>query len=529
MLPLITASADHVSGATLQPTSARAGLKADLLVAFALALCGFVVFLPGLRSGFVSDVWFFLDAAQTTPFSSLIAGFQPNPHSWYRPLTELTFWLEFKLFGFNSVSYHLFALGCHVLSSVILYFLAKRLTSSRMAAGVAAFTFLLSIHAHEVVWDTADLHNALGGVVLLGAVTAYAWNRKWLATILLIILLMVDETGLLVFPFFVTYEVLFGGRLHMQAPLPSTLGSSSRVPRLLSLLPAAIITMGYLVLRFATGVYNETVPCRTQDCLFQGMLHYTDRLLIRPEVLIAGDWVRHYKYGFLAILLALGLFLLLRPWGWIARFNTPEPSGEYGKTEQDGWKPIAFALAWLAISISYFVYALWGYVSDRFLYVPDMGLALLFGGLTSQVINHWSITPVFWRRTTMVVGGLTGLWLMTGVVMLWHRGEMWAAAGDEAHMIVERVHALAPNPDPGSYILLYDTPDSLSPAIPPGNTGPYVFRNGIESAVGLTYEQRNFTVMRGRPDTILPVGAQVVRISVAYGDVKLIDNSTPSK
>lgn len=266
----------------------------------------------------------------------------------------------------------------------------------------------------------------------------------------------------------------------------------------MQLWPFVVVTVGYLLLRLLTpgGFYNETVPCHTAECFFTGSLEYANRLLVRPEAFLATIWTKRLRF-FVVSVGGLGLMLLLlRPWLWHSR------------------RAIMFAAGWLVGAVFYFLYALWPYITDRFLYIPDMGPALFAGAVAAQVIAAWPKTRIVGRAVGSVVAAVVVVWVVAGVWMLWGRGEAWTQAGREAASIVDQVYSLAPNPTPGSALVLSDVPDSLSPPIPPSNTGPYIFRNGIEAALRLRYGRGDFDILNAPPPYTFDPGRQVVRISV---------------
>src|SRR5436309_5108814 len=139
-----------------------AGTKPRLDIILPLFVCsGLVFFVPFVPSGFVSDSFSFLEAAQQATLSSLLAGFVPSSATWYRPMTQLVFWAKYQLFGLDPLGFNLAATACHIVSSVPLYAIGTRLTRHRLCGVLAGSAFLFGIHAHETVWDIADLHNAL--------------------------------------------------------------------------------------------------------------------------------------------------------------------------------------------------------------------------------------------------------------------------------------------------------------------------------------------------------------------------------
>ena len=81
--------------------------------------------------------------------------------------------------------------------------------------------------------------------------------------------------------------------------------------------------------------------------------------------------------------------------------------------------------------------------------------------------------------------------------MLFGRGQLWIGAGEQAASILREVHALVPDPPRDAVFIFRNVPDETSPAIPPGNTGPYVFHVGLQSAIRLEYDRSDLTVVGG--------------------------------
>src|SRR5262249_36884203 len=152
------------------------------------------------------------------------------------------------------------------------------------------------------------------------------------------------------------------------------------------------------------------------------------------------------------------------------------------------WEGGIFAGSWLAIAVAYAVVSLWPYVSDRFLYVPDMALAVLVGWIAGEGYRAWPRTWPGRLFGALALGALLG-WIALGAYGLYHRGARWSAAGQDARHIIEHIHASVPAPPRNASFCLVGAVDSSWPVIPPGNTGPYLFRNGLAPALRMRFER----------------------------------------
>ena len=439
-----------------------------------LALVVVLSFVPSLGAGFVSDAFVFLEQSRRFSPGGLLAQFVPAPGQWYRPLTTLVFWLEYRLFGLAPLGYHVVAWLCHLSAAVLVMALGHRITGSRVAAWVAGTVFVLSIHAHEIVFDAADLHNALSGVSLPACVLAWLRGSPVLALALAGITLGIDENGLLALPLVALSEAVYGR------------GS----PRGYRLIPLALLTAAYIGLRLAVGggFANEGVPCRSPHCLAVAVLEYLNRLFVRPEAVLALAWRHRVVLALVTALVLVALLVLLRPWRW------------------HDWRAIGFGAGWLIGTTLFSILALYPYVADRFLYIPDMGLALLIGALANEGFRAWRTAPAGARVGLALVALVMSAWILSGAVALAGRGRLWREAGAVARSIVESTVAALPSPPPRATLVFQKIPDSHPPGIPPANTGPYLFRNGLGAALRIRYGRNDLVVLKGGggpPDAIV--------------------------
>jgi hypothetical protein len=469
-----------------------------VLSACLLAVAVAFAFVPGLRAGFVSDAFDFLEEGRRSSFAQTLAHFVPPPvgHWSYRPVTRTVFWLEYHLFGLDPLGYHTVALLCHLMTVALVFALGLEVTRSRIASIVAAATFALSIHAHEVVFDVGDLHNALSGVTLTACVLAYRRGARALSLLLGGLTMGIDEYGMLALPLTALCEGVFDLR---QVNAPCLLAALRR------LIPLAALTIAYVVLRLAGGgLTYEVEPCRSARCLAVAALEYLNRLFVRPDALLALAWSHRIIMALITLLTLAALLCLLRAWAWRE------------------WSGIVFGGGWLAVTTAFSILALFPYVADRFLYLPDIGLSLLLGAGAAQTFRAWHTAPAGTRVGFAAAALTLGVWVASGAFMLALRGGLWSAAGEEARAIVAATIAAVPSPPPGATLAFSYIPDSYFRAIPPGNTGPYLFRNGLGSAVRFGYGRSDLVVTTEagapREAITLAIGRSAVRRTGGWTD-----------
>jgi len=457
---------------------------------------GTVACAPGLNAGFVSDDYGFLRTAATTSLSRQLGSFMPSAATFYRPLGDLLFWVEYHLFGYHALPYHVVAFGFHIASVILLLLLVRRLAGGWLAAVVAAYVFLTTIHLHEVIWWMADYHYAPVTALLLGTTLAHACDRRGLAFALGSAGLFTSEPGILVVPILALYESIY--RVDWQR-------RRTWIECVRRLLPLMIVTIAYVGLRVGVAggrFHNETVPCRGVRCLATGAMDYLNRLVLRPNRLISLDTSHRTTIALLIVLAGVLLAVVLRPWAWST------------------WPAVLFALSWIALSSLLFIVTLWPYSSDRFLYLPDAGLAILLGVAAAQCWRLINEGAGLHRLGPIAVLGGVAVWMALAPPMLWSRAQLWNAAGDEVRSIIESTVRTVPDPPRGTILLFHRVPDSYAQQIPPGNTGPYVFRNDLDAAILHRYGRADLTVLTDRRGNAVPAGSTILQLTISDGRVR---------
>jgi 4-amino-4-deoxy-L-arabinose transferase-like glycosyltransferase len=100
------------------------------------------------------------------------------------------------------------ALASHLLCIALIYSLTARLTGSRKAALLAGLIFLTDPHAQQPLWDISFLHVVIQTPLFLTALLAYVKGKRWVALLLAVIGLGVDESGLVLIAIVCLYELM---------------------------------------------------------------------------------------------------------------------------------------------------------------------------------------------------------------------------------------------------------------------------------------------------------------------------------
>ena len=175
----------------------------------------------------------------------------PQPNGFYRPLTYLSLWFDFALFGNHLWAYHLQNLLIHFLNALVVLKLALELGLSHQAARFAAVLFTVAaINFEAVMWPAArfDLLAALFTMLATLFLLRYQKQKSlsYLAlSAICFVLGLLNKESAYAFPV-IAAMVLF-------VPLhPSALRLSIK-KGLFPILLIALITALVVALRFAIG------------------------------------------------------------------------------------------------------------------------------------------------------------------------------------------------------------------------------------------------------------------------------------
>jgi tetratricopeptide (TPR) repeat protein len=193
-----------------------------------LIVLAFGVYANALDNGFVSDDDFqLLGNPLVTDWHQLSQIFQH--HIWafagqettnyYRPIQMVLYMAMYYAFGFDAVAFHLGMVLIHVLDTLLVFHLGKRLLKSRDAALVAGIIFAVHpIHNEPVVWIAVLPDVLLTMVVLVTLVLFIRWDaaprRGQIAAVagLFFLALLTKEPGAMLVPLLAGYEFFYLGR-----------------------------------------------------------------------------------------------------------------------------------------------------------------------------------------------------------------------------------------------------------------------------------------------------------------------------
>ena len=158
-----------------------------------IALLTLVVFLPVLRSGFVSwddDKNFLLNSEYRGLGWAQLRWMWSTTHlGHYVPLSWMTLGLDYELWGMNPSGYHLTNLLLHAANAALVYFIARRVLRiavprsagepPTLAAAAALVALLFAVHplrVESVAWVT-ERRDVLSGCFFFSAILCYLRSR----------------------------------------------------------------------------------------------------------------------------------------------------------------------------------------------------------------------------------------------------------------------------------------------------------------------------------------------------------------
>ncbi|MDP2860725.1 MAG: glycosyltransferase family 39 protein [bacterium] len=230
-----------------------------------IILAAAILYLPSLSNFFSGDDFFHLGISRVGKLSEVLSffSFEKNLHSasFYRPLpTQIFFFAGQVLFGLNPFGYHLLAIGFFILTVILAYKLAEKLTN-RSSALLATFFYAFSVsHFVSLYWLSAFQELSLG-VFYFGA--AICWvnfleknkegkhglffaSAPYLSALLFFVLALLSKETAATFPLIAILLAVFLKKWNLR--------------QLVYLLPMFLIEAVYLYLRLAKfgGVAGES-------------------------------------------------------------------------------------------------------------------------------------------------------------------------------------------------------------------------------------------------------------------------------
>jgi tetratricopeptide (TPR) repeat protein len=134
-----------------------------------------VAYIPAMKAGFIWDDDYYVtnNSLITAPGGLYRIWTSRAVTSQYFPLTYTTFWFEYRLWGFNPLGYHVVNVAIHIINSLLLWLVLRRL--SIPGAWFASAVFALHpVQVESVAWVT-ERKNLL--MLLFSLLTVLCWLK----------------------------------------------------------------------------------------------------------------------------------------------------------------------------------------------------------------------------------------------------------------------------------------------------------------------------------------------------------------
>ena len=205
------------SQSTLSSESAQHKNLNPVLICLALAILTIITFWSLKDCGFINfddDIYVYKNAyvqsglnwnsiGQAFSFSSELAELSCHWH----PVTWLSLMLDYQIFGLNPQGFHLINLLFHVMNTILLFLIFRRMTKSLWpSAFVAALFAIHPLHVESVAWiaERKDVLSTFFWMLTMGAYSYYVEHpgfRRYSLVLLFFVLGLMAKPMLVTLPF----------------------------------------------------------------------------------------------------------------------------------------------------------------------------------------------------------------------------------------------------------------------------------------------------------------------------------------
>ena len=403
----------------------RIGMSPRSAAAVAVVLA-LVVYLPSLSNGFALDDTG--DIVENTTVHGLAntgeiltspyRGRVPPGRSPYRPVTSLTYALNWSMGSGSPVPFHAFNVALHGANTALVTILLTTLGATPLLALLGAAVFAVHPVHVEAVANSVGRGDALMALfVLLGAL-AYLrgfrseWARVGLVSLAYAMALASKENGMVLPALLVVLSLLFPGRARRN-------GWASQLPVFAALAGVLVLylavryqVLGTLLQRDAAPYIVMLPPWLRISTAVANITELT-RLFLFPA-----DLVADYGPG---VILPAGIGAL-RFWvggGVLLAVGALAVSS----LRRSPW--MTLGIVWVVLSVAIvgnvlFPVGVW--VAERTLYLPSVGVSFLAVGLGRYAVGFLPESPPRWRWSAV---GAATLLVLLGGARTWTRNAAW--------------------------------------------------------------------------------------------------------
>ncbi|MGB3536380.1 MAG: hypothetical protein WBA13_23035 [Microcoleaceae cyanobacterium] len=390
------------------------------------------------------------------------------PDVFFRPVVSLTLFLDYIIWGLNSIGYHLTNLSFHAICGFSIYRILSQLLNKvqlpskqiKITALITALLFIiLPSHVEAVTWISArsDLVAAcfcLASFSYYLSYKNYHNKRNLLFSYLLFLLALLSKESVIIYP-----GIIFSYEIYDYFTESDDNKTSIKNIILFPLLYTSLFPI-YLILRYLglgqlIGGYGSGVHLQYNSAIILRGLGSTLRILI-PPISNSTD----FDWQLFFIITTASLLTIMLVYAWIGNY--------YEKIS----KLIVFLITAFLISlipIINLVVSLQDHQGERFLYFPSVFFIMIFTIIISTIL---------WRYQFILLMSLTILTLLFSN-NLHHSNKNWKIASQISQQIIEDINSIATD----NSLFIINLPDNFK--------GAYIYRNGLFPATQLFCEDKN--------------------------------------
>ncbi len=287
-----------------------------------LVTINLAVFLPSMRGDFLWDDKYFISDNPNIQATGFLKNFLVSPFGgfsgldenstrldrimqFYRPLTSLSYWLDFRVWGLNPAAFHLTNILLHTANTIIMLFLLLSLGIPQLPSFAGALLFsVFPMHFENVAWISGrtDLLSFFFAAFSTWFLIQFLNRRKSsfliFSSFLFFLSLLAKESTILL-PFL--FMVIFYKK-----------EAKNKATFIFHLLPYFVALLGWLILRaIALGSVQIKYSGRTPFEIFAAIGFYTTKLLLPFNLSVTINPVPVFRsIPYLAIgVILIGLFI----------------------------------------------------------------------------------------------------------------------------------------------------------------------------------------------------------------------------
>lgn len=420
---------------------------------FFLFLSVFIFYFSSLEAGFVSDDFVLVQRAANEGFYSSWGG--EIGSTFFRPLTTLTYLLDYSLWGTNPVAFHITNLFWHFLVGLALFFLLSLTTKHLSLQKPYLYSFLsavlfisLASHSESVTWVSGRT-DVIATAFCLASLFYFFRQLKKPSKLYAILALFLFLIGLLAKESVIITPLLWVGLLLYD--LPEDKENQKRNFKLVGV--SFVIVILYSTFRFLFnnglisgmqygGVFNLSLPA-----LIEHLIRHLFRALIPPLPYSFRGAVLENLYIIPLLIFAFLLFTAF----WVHKKATMK--------QKRFLVLMVYLFCVSLIPVIGMKVSLFDSQSERLLYLPGVFATGFFTFFLFSLFKESKLALIILSSVILFQG-----------IFLFKSNRNWVQAGKLCSEISEIVSE-------------YDSDSIYIEAIPDNFNGAYVFRNGLNDAV----------------------------------------------